>query len=123
MSLAKLYMNKESIYLIGRKQSHVIAQEIALKIKELTYIHSEAICSGELKHGIIALINSNPKEQNERTNFIVLAVDNESIQKILIGIDEIKTRKAHVTAITDNPLLFKGKNVDMILEVPFLENF
>lgn len=37
-----------------------MAMEMALKIKELTYIHAEAICAGELKHGIIALINSNP---------------------------------------------------------------
>ncbi len=80
--------------------------EIALKIKELTYIHAEAICSGELKHGIIALINSNPIEEKERTNFIVLAIDNEHIQKLLICIDEIKTRKAHVTVITNRPELF-----------------
>ena len=77
--------------------------EMALKIKELTYIHAEAICAGELKHGIIALINSNPESEEQRTNFIILAIDNDSLSKIMICIDEIKTRKAHVTIITDKP--------------------
>lgn len=83
--------------------TYAIGLEIALKIKELTYIHAEAICSGELKHGVIALINSNPKNESERTNFIVLSINNSSLSKIMIGIDEIKTRKAHVTVITDAP--------------------
>lgn len=92
--------------------------EMALKIKELTYIHAEAICAGELKHGIIALINSNPLHENLWTNFIVLAVDNFSLAKIMICIDEIKTRKANVIVITDRPTLFENKNVDMVLEIP-----
>jgi glucosamine--fructose-6-phosphate aminotransferase (isomerizing) len=52
-----------------------------------------------------------------------LAVDNFSLPKIQICIDEIKTRKAHVTLITDNPILFKGKNVDILLEVPQAQYF
>lgn len=73
---------QESIYIIGRKRSHTIALEASLKIKELTYIHAEAICAGELKHGVIALINSNPQNDTERTSFIVFALENDSLHKI-----------------------------------------
>lgn len=100
-----------------------MALEIALKIKELTYIHAEAICSGELKHGVIALINSNPKVELEKTSFIVLAPDCSDIDKLLICIDEIKTRKAHITVITDNNTLFKDRKIDCLMEIPKMNFF
>ena len=77
--LAKVLAHKDSIYLIGRKRSHSIALESALKIKELTYIHAESICAGELKHGVIALINSNPRSDLDRTPFIIFALENDQI--------------------------------------------
>jgi glutamine---fructose-6-phosphate transaminase (isomerizing) len=59
--LAKLIYKKESIYLLAKRESLAIAKEAALKIKELNYIHAEALGACEMKHGPIALIESEKK--------------------------------------------------------------
>lgn len=56
--LAKLLYKKESIYLLAMREALGIAKEAALKIKELNYIHAEALGACEMKHGPIALIES-----------------------------------------------------------------
>lgn len=56
--MAKAIYMKNSLFIIGKGANAAIAKEGALKIKEITYIHAEAFCAGELKHGPLALINS-----------------------------------------------------------------
>jgi len=58
MELAEVLKNKESIFLLGKRETMAIAREAALKIKELNYIHAEALGASEMKHGPIALIDS-----------------------------------------------------------------
>lgn len=57
-NVAKAIYMKNSLFVIGKGANAAIAKEGALKIKEITYIHAEAFCAGELKHGPLALINS-----------------------------------------------------------------
>ena len=59
----------------------------------------------------------------EKTSFIVLAPDCSDIDKLLICIDEIKTRKAHITVITDNNTLFKDRKIDCLMEIPKMNFF
>ncbi len=57
--LAKIFLKLKNLYIFGKGNTYPIAREIALKIKELTYVHAEAFPSGEFKHGPMALIESN----------------------------------------------------------------
>ena len=53
---AQAFRDQESVFYLGRRLDYYIAQEASLKLKEITYIHSEALAAGELKHGTLALI-------------------------------------------------------------------
>ncbi|MBU1931936.1 glutamine--fructose-6-phosphate transaminase (isomerizing), partial [Patescibacteria group bacterium] len=78
MGLAKSLINNEDIYLIGKHLNYPAALEFALKIKETSYIHSEAFASGELKHGVISLIQKG-------TPCIVLAGTNRDIKNEVLS--------------------------------------
>ncbi len=56
---AKFLQNQKSLLLLGRGSQHATALEGALKIKEISYLHCEAVMSGELKHGVLALVDEN----------------------------------------------------------------
>ena len=84
-SLAKLLSNSQHIYTIGRGVSYSTALEAALKIKEVSYIHTEGLAGGELKHGTIALIEKG-------TPCIVFAPNDEAFESIISNATEIKSR-------------------------------
>lgn len=84
--------NKEHIYIIGRGVSYTAALEATLKIKEATYIHSEAFPGGELKHGVIALIEKG-------TPCIVFAPNDETYEEIVSNAQEIKARGGYIIGI------------------------
>lgn len=90
--LAGKYLNSHSVLFIGRGPQWPIAQEGALKLKELSYIHAEGYAGGELKHGPIALIDENMP-------VVCLAVRDEYYEKTLSNIEEIKARGGHIFAI------------------------
>lgn len=83
--LAHDLKDKEHIYIIGRGMSYPVALEAALKIKEVSYIHTEGLAGGELKHGSIALIS-------EGTPCIVFAPHDDSFDAIISNATEIKAR-------------------------------
>lgn len=83
--LAKLLSSSEHIYTIGRGVSYPSALEAALKIKEVSYIHTEGLAGGELKHGAIALIEKG-------TPTIVFAPNDETYESIISNATEIKSR-------------------------------
>jgi len=82
----------EHVYIIGRGLSYTAALEATLKIKEATYIHSEAFPGGELKHGVIALIEKG-------TPCIVFAPNDETYEEIVSNAQEIKARGGFIIGI------------------------
>lgn len=84
------YMHKD-VFFIGRGLDYALSMEGSLKLKEVSYIHSEAYAGGELKHGTIALIE-------EGTIVIALATQKALYEKIVSNIKEVKTRGAKVLA-------------------------
>ncbi len=91
-ALAKKFKNAHRLFFIGRGQDHALACEGSLKLKEISYIHSEAYAAGELKHGTISLIEKG-------TPVIALLTDKERISKTLSNIKEVRARGAYVLAI------------------------
>ncbi len=86
----------EHLFVIGRGPSYPLALEAALKIKEVSYIHAEGFAGGELKHGVIALIEPG-------TPCLVLAPRDETRDDILSGAMEVKARGARLIGISPDP--------------------
>jgi glucosamine--fructose-6-phosphate aminotransferase (isomerizing) len=106
--VANLLKNINNILYLGRGVSYGLAQEGALKLKELSYIHAEAIALGELKHGPIALIDENL--------FIVsLLINDKLVTKSISNLQEVKARDGKIIIITDEEI--KDKISDIATEV------
>lgn len=90
--LAKKLKDSQHIYTIGRGFSHSIALEAALKIKEVSYIHTEGLAGGELKHGPIALIEKG-------TPCIVFAPTDDTYDAIISNATEIKARGGYIIGV------------------------
>ena len=105
----RLYKQNEAFYL-GRGIDYYVALEGSLKLKEISYIHSEAMQFGELKHGSIALIE-------EGTSAITICTSEKLLEKSINNIKEIKARGANVLAIT-NIKDFPIDTVDSIIHIP-----
>ncbi len=82
----------EGIYFIGRGLDYATAMEGALKLKEISYIHAEAMPAGELKHGTLALVT-------DGTPVVAIATQQEVHSKMLLGLQEVKARRATVIAV------------------------
>jgi len=91
--LADILVKSEHIYIIGRGMSHAAALEAALKIKEVSYIHTEGLAGGELKHGPIALITKG-------TPCIVFAPHDETYDAIISNAQEIKSRGGIIIGVS-----------------------
>lgn len=93
MKLAEEFKNIEHAYYIGRNLDYAVALEASLKLKEVSYVHSEAYAAGELKHGTISLIE-------EGTLVVALASYGDLLEKTISSIKEVKARGARVVTIT-----------------------
>lgn len=82
------------VFFIGRGIDYALSMEAALKLKEISYIHSEAYAAGELKHGTIALIE-------EGSLVVALATQPALIKKTSSNMEEVRVRGAHVLAVTN----------------------
>ena len=91
-TLAEELKKKEHVYIIGRGLSYATALEATLKLKEATYIHAEGFAGGELKHGVIALIDKG-------TPCIVFAPNDETYDDIISNATEIKARGGFIIGI------------------------
>lgn len=101
-----------SVFYLGRQIDYPVALEGALKLKEISYIHSEAFPSGELKHGPIALIEKN-------TLVIVAATQHNLIEKSISNMMEVKARGAKVLAICQQSDKEKVAEVaDFVFQIP-----
>lgn len=90
--LAKVVVNKEHIYLIGRGLQYATALEAALKIKEVSYIHAEAFAGGELKHGPLALI--------EEGTPVIAFTARANCEKIVSNLHEVKARGGWIVGVS-----------------------
>lgn len=109
--LAKRFAHGSDIFFIGRGFDYNIALEGSLKLKEISYIHSEAYAAGELKHGTIALIE-------EGTFVAALCTQSEMVEKMISNIKEVKARGAQVLGITCERTPQISQVADMTLYLP-----
>ena len=109
-SLANMLYIKDDIYFIGRGIDYALCMEGSLKLKEISYIHSEAYAAGELKHGTISLIS-------EGTPVIVVATSDELYLKTISNAKEVKARGAYVILVTDKEVINEGV-YDELISIP-----
>ena len=110
--LASRYFNHNSVFYIGRNLDYALGLEGSLKLKEISYIHSEAYAAGELKHGTISLIE-------EGTLVVALCTYAPLFDKAVSNIVEVQARGADVIALTtEGRQRQMGKTVENVLTVP-----
>lgn len=115
-AIAQTYHHCNNWLFLGRKYNYPIAMEGALKLKEISYIHAEGYAAGEMKHGPIALINP------EMPTVAIVARDDMQ-QKMISNIQEIKSRRGPVIAITTEGEDEVKQLVDETIEVPATLDF
>ena len=106
---AKKLMNEEHMYLIGKHLNYPAALEFALKIKETSYIHAEPFAAGELKHGVITLIQKG-------TPCFVLASQDEVKDEVLSSAAELKARGGLIIGVAP----FESNEFDILIKTPDL---
>lgn len=113
---ANRYVAAKDVFFIGRGIDYAISLEGSLKLKEISYIHSEAYAAGELKHGTISLI--------EDGTLVTAVVTQEDLYtKTVSNIVEVKTRGAVVLAVTNEDNIDIEKNADYVIYVPKTDKY
>ena len=108
---ANRYVGAREIFFIGRGIDYAISLEGSLKLKEISYIHSEAYAAGELKHGTISLIENG-------TLVVALATQPALFQKTISNMVEVKARGAFVMAVTNEGNKEIEKASDYVIYIP-----
>ena len=117
--IANKMHERENIFFIGRQTDYALCMEGSLKLKEISYIHSEAYAAGELKHGTISLIE-------EGTPVIAIVTDKDIEEKTVSNIKEVKARGANVIFVTTEDIAGKYKGSDFydsLIKVPNTNEF
>ena len=109
--LANKYIGLKDVFFLGRGIDYASALEASLKLKEISYVHSEAYAAGELKHGTISLIE-------DGTLVVALVTQEQLYGKIVSNIVEVKTRGAFVLAVTNEDNKDIEKNTDYVFYIP-----
>ena len=112
--LAERFSDKHHALFLGRGDQYPIAMEGALKLKEISYIHAEAYAAGELKHGPLALIDA-------EMPVIVVAPNNELLEKLKSNIEEVRARGGELYVFADGEAGFNGSDNMHIIEMPHVE--
>lgn len=113
-NLAEEFSEKNHALFLGRGNQYPIAMEAALKLKEISYIHAEAYAAGELKHGPLALIDANMP-------VIVIAPNNELLEKLKSNIEEVRARGGLLYVFADENSGITGENSLKIINLPYVE--
>ncbi len=108
---ANRYIGAKDVFFIGRGIDYAISLEGSLKLKEISYIHSEAYAAGELKHGTISLIE-------QGTLVAAVATQDALFQKTLSNMVEVKARGAFVLAVTNEGNTEIEKAADYVIYIP-----
>lgn len=109
--IANRYVGARDVFFIGRGIDYSIGMEGSLKLKEISYIHSEAYAAGELKHGTISLVE-------EGTLVAALVTQKDLYKKTLSNIVEVRSRGAVVLAVTNEDNTEIEKNADYVIYIP-----
>lgn len=112
LEIAKKISDREDIFFIGRKIDYAISLEGSLKLKEVSYIHSEAYQAGELKHGTISLIDKG-------TPVFALVTEDDIKEKTISNICEVKARGAMIIVVSNE----NGFECDYLIKVPRVSEF
>ena len=111
LALAEIYKDSTNALYLGRGLLYPVAMEGALKLKEISYIHSEGYPAAEMKHGPIALID-------EHMPVVVVATKESSYDKIVSNIQEVKARKGKIIAVVSEGDQVISQMADHVMEVP-----
>lgn len=111
--LASKFYNCQSIFFIGRNLDYAVCLEGSLKLKEISYIHSEAYAAGELKHGTISLIE-------DGTLVIALATGADLFDKTVSNVKEVKARGAVVMGVTTENQDDMDSVADHVVKIPLI---
>ena len=109
--LARIFTYARNFIYLGRGYNYPVALEGALKLKEISYIHAEGYPAAEMKHGPIALIDS-------EMPVVVIATKNELYEKVLSNIQEVKARGGRIIALVTEGDTTISKLVDYCIPLP-----
>jgi glucosamine--fructose-6-phosphate aminotransferase (isomerizing) len=111
VGLARRLCEAEHMYFIGRGLDYAVAMEGSLKLKEISYLHSEAMPAGELKHGTLALVTHG-------TPVVVVLTQQDVYEKTVSGLQEVKARGGYVIAVAYADDEHIAKHADTVLRIP-----
>jgi len=109
--LAEGFAGHEDAYFIGRGLDYAVAMEGSLKMKEISYLHSEAMPAGELKHGTLALVT-------EGTPVVVVLTQTATYDKTISALQEVKARHALTIALAYDDDTEIAKHADRVIRIP-----
>jgi glucosamine--fructose-6-phosphate aminotransferase (isomerizing) len=109
--LARRHRDVEHVFFIGRGLDYPVAMEGSLKLKEISYVHSEALAAGELKHGTLALVTPG-------TPVFALVTQRHVYEKTVSNIQEVKARGAEVIAVAYEDDTEIGRHADEVIGIP-----
>ncbi len=114
--LATHFANKHHALFLGRGSAYPVAQEGALKLKEISYIHAEAYAAGELKHGPLALIDADMP-------VVIVAPNNELLDKLKSNMEEVRARGGQLFVFADEKAGFEDDEGVTVIPVPHVGYF
>jgi glucosamine--fructose-6-phosphate aminotransferase (isomerizing) len=110
-AIAAQFVHSDFFLYLGRHVGLPVALEGALKLKEISYIATDAYAAGEMKHGPIALLD-------DRTPVVVVATDSPVLDKVVSNMQEVRARGAHVIAVATEGNQLIGEHAEEVLRVP-----
>lgn len=114
-ALAEELASEEHVFFIGRGLDYAVAMEGSLKLKEISYVHSEALAAGELKHGTLALVAPG-------VPVFALVTQRHVRDKMLSNIQEVKARGGRVIAVAYDSDREIARHVDTVLRIPDVDD-
>jgi glucosamine--fructose-6-phosphate aminotransferase (isomerizing) len=115
IAAATAIVDADDVYFIGRGLDYAIAMEGSLKLKEISYLHSEAMPAGELKHGTLALIT-------DGVPVVVLLTQRAVYDKVISAVQEVKARGGMIIAVAYDSDTEIDAHADMVMRIPDMED-
>ncbi|MCW2994780.1 MAG: glucosamine/fructose-6-phosphate aminotransferase, isomerizing [Conexibacter sp.] len=113
-AVAENHFSREFFLYLGRHVGLPVALEGALKLKEISYIPTDAYAAGEMKHGPIALLD-------ESTPVVCIATDSPILDKVVSNVQEVRARGAHVIAIASEGNIEIGEHAEEVIRIPKMD--
>ncbi|WCB95573.1 Glutamine--fructose-6-phosphate aminotransferase [isomerizing] [Baekduia alba] len=112
--VAQRHYSREFFLYLGRHVGLPVALEGALKLKEISYIPTDAYAAGEMKHGPIALLD-------ESTPVVCIATDSPILDKVVSNVQEVRARGAHVIAVASEGNIEIGEHAEEVIRIPAMD--